>query len=92
MYIWTYFPKSTLIMDFGKCISFYLFCLLLNCMSELTFSIIILYLKIVQNNDTVKLALFSTVESNILTNKNVTQMVKRIKWTKKLKLSQAFIQ
>ena len=48
-------------------------------MSELTFSIIILYLKIVQNNDTVKLALFSTVERNILTNKNVTQMVKRIK-------------
>ena len=31
--------------------------------------IIILYLKIVQNNDTMKLALLSTVESNILTNK-----------------------
>ena len=38
-----------------------------------------LYLKIVQNNDKMKLALFSTVESNILTNKNVTQMAKRIK-------------
>ena len=40
--------------------------------------IIILYLKIVQNNDTMKLALFSTVESNILTDKNVIQIAKRI--------------
>ena len=39
-------------------------------------------------NDT----LFSTVENNILTNKNVMQMVKRIKWTKKLKSSQGLIQ
>ena len=38
----------------------------------------ILYLKIVQNNDTTKLGLFSTVESNILTNKYVIQMIKRI--------------
>ena len=52
----------------------------------------ILYLKTVPNNDTMKLVLLSIIESNILTNKNVTQMVKRIKWTKKLKLSQAFIQ
>ena len=41
--------------------------------------IIILYLKIVRNNDTMKLALFSTIESYILTNKNVIQMAKRIK-------------
>ena len=41
--------------------------------------IIILYLNIVQNNDTVKLALFSTVEINILTDKNVIQIAKRIK-------------
>ena len=41
--------------------------------------IIILYLKIVQNNDTKKVALFSTVESNILTDKNVMQIAKRIK-------------
>ena len=34
--------------------------------------VIILYLKIVQNND-------SSVGSNILTNKNVIQMAKRIK-------------
>ena len=47
---------------------------------------------IIQNNDTMKLTLFSTVDSNILTNKNVMQMVKRIKWTKKLKLSQGLIQ
>ena len=39
----------------------------------------ILYLKIVPNNDTMKLVLLSTIESNILTNKNVTQMAKRIK-------------
>ena len=38
-----------------------------------------MFLKIVQNNDTMKLGLFSTVESHILTNKNVTQMTKRIK-------------
>ena len=38
----------------------------------------ILYLKIVQNNDTTKLGLFSTAESNILTNKYVIQMIKRI--------------
>ena len=54
--------------------------------------IIILYLKIIQNNGTMKLALFSTVESNILTNKNVIQMAKKIKWTKKLKLLQSLIQ
>ena len=48
---------------------------------------IILHLKIVQNNDTMKLTFFTTVESNILTNKNVTQMAKRIEWTKKLQLS-----
>ena len=41
--------------------------------------VIILYLKIVQNNDTMKLTLSSTVASNILTNKNVMQMAKRIK-------------
>ena len=41
--------------------------------------IIILHLKIVQNNDTKKVALFSTVESNILTDKNVIQIAKRIK-------------
>ena len=41
--------------------------------------IIILYLKIVQNNDTMKLVLFSTAESNILTDKNVIQIAKRIK-------------
>ena len=41
--------------------------------------IIILYLEIVQNNDTMKLALFSTAVNNILTKKNVTQMAKRIK-------------
>ena len=54
--------------------------------------IIILYLEIVQNNDTMKLALFSTTVNNILTKKNVTQMAKRIKWNKKLKLSQGLIQ
>ena len=54
--------------------------------------IIILYLKIVQNNDTKKLVLFSIVESNILTDKNVIQFAKRIKSTKKLKLSQGLIQ
>ena len=52
--------------------------------------IIILYLTIVQNNNTVKLALFSTVESNILTDKNM-QMATIIKWLKKLKLSQGLI-
>ena len=41
--------------------------------------IITLYLKIVQNNDTVKLTLFSTVESDILTNKNVIQMTKKLR-------------
>ena len=41
--------------------------------------IIIMYLKIVKNNNTMKLALFSTLESNILINKNVTQITKRIK-------------
>ena len=54
--------------------------------------IIILHLKIVRNNDTMKLTLFTTVESNILTNKNVTQMAKKIEWTKKLQLSQGLIQ
>ena len=54
--------------------------------------IIILHLEIVQNNDTMKLALFSTAVNNILTKKNVTQMAKRIKWNKKLKLSQVLIQ
>ena len=51
-------------------------------------------LKVVQNNDTVKLALFSTVGSNILTNKNVIEIAKRIKLTKrrKLKPSQGLIQ
>ena len=39
-----------------------------------------------------KLALFITIESYILTNKNVIQMAKRIKLTKKLKLSQGLIQ
>lgn len=53
--------------------------------------IIILYLTIVQNNNTVKLALFSTVESNILTDKNIMQMATIIKWLKKLKLSQGLI-
>ena len=51
---------------------------------------IILHLKIVPNNDKIKLTLFSNVESNILTNKNVMQIAKRIKLTKKLKLSQGF--
>ena len=41
--------------------------------------IITLYLKIVQNNETMKLMLFSTIESNTLTNKNVIQMVKKNK-------------
>ena len=41
--------------------------------------IIILYFKIVQNSDTMKLTLFSIVESNILTDKNVIQIAKRIK-------------
>ena len=41
--------------------------------------IIILYLKIVQNNYTMKLALFSIIESNILTDENVIQIAKRIK-------------
>ena len=53
--------------------------------------IIMLYLTIVQNNNTVKLALFSTVESNILTDKNIMQMATIIKWLKKLKLSQGLI-
>ena len=53
--------------------------------------IIILYLTIVQNNNTVKLTLFSTVESNILTDKNIMQMATIIKWLKKLKLSQGLI-
>ena len=39
-----------------------------------------------------KLILFSTIESNILTNKNVMQMAKRIKWTKKPKVSLGLIQ
>ena len=39
----------------------------------------IMYLKIVQNNDTMKLALFSTIENNTLTNKNVIRMAKRMK-------------
>ena len=39
--------------------------------------ILILYLKIGPNNDTMKLMLFSTVESNILTNENVIQMAKK---------------
>ena len=38
----------------------------------------ILYLKIVPNNDTMKLVLLSTIESNILTNKYIIQMIKRI--------------
>ena len=46
----------------------------------------------IQNNDTVKLALFSTVESNVLTNKIVIQIAKRIKSTKKLKLLQGCVQ
>ena len=50
------------------------------------------YRKTIQNNDTVKLALFSTKESNIITNKNVIRMEKGIKWTKKPKLSQGLIQ
>ena len=54
--------------------------------------IIILYLKIVQNNDTMKLSLFRIIENNILTNKDVIQMVKSINWTKKLILSQGLIQ
>ena len=41
--------------------------------------LIIQYLKRVHNNDTMKLTLFSTMESNVLTNKNITQMIKRIK-------------
>ena len=41
---------------------------------------IILYLKIVNKNNTMKLVLLSTVESNIsLTNKNVIQMAERMK-------------
>ena len=41
---------------------------------------IILYLKIVKKNNTMKLVLLSTVESNIsLTNKNVIQMAERMK-------------
>ena len=39
----------------------------------------VLYLKIVQNNDTMKLALFSTTENSILTFKDVIQMIKSIK-------------
>ena len=39
-----------------------------------------------------KLTLFSNVESNILTNKIVIQMTKRIKRTKKLKVSLGLIQ
>ena len=38
------------------------------------------------------LALFSIVESNILTNKKIIQMVKIIKWTKKIKPLQSFMQ
>ena len=40
--------------------------------------IIILYLKIVQSNDIImiQLALFSAIENNILTKKDVIQMVK----------------
>ena len=49
-------------------------------------------LKVEQNNDTVKLALFSTVGGYILNNKNVIRMAKRIKLTKKLKLSQGLVQ
>ena len=41
--------------------------------------IIIMYLKIVKNDNTMKLALYSTLESNSLTNKNVTQITKTIK-------------
>ena len=41
---------------------------------------IILYLKIVKKNNTMKLVLLSTVESNIsLTNTNVIQMAERMK-------------
>ena len=40
--------------------------------------IIILYQKIVQNNNITKFALFSTVKKNILTNKDVIQIVKSI--------------
>lgn len=54
--------------------------------------IIIMYLKIVKNDNTMKLALFSTLESNSLTNKNVAQITKTIKWTKKLKLLEGLIQ
>ena len=53
--------------------------------------VIILHLTIVQNNDTLKWVLFSSIESNILTDKNGIQMAKKIKWTKKLKLSQRLI-
>ena len=38
-----------------------------------------------------KLALFSTVESNILTDKSVIQIAKRIRCTTKLKLSLNFL-
>ena len=41
--------------------------------------IITLYLKIVQNNDTMKLTIFSAVENNILTIKNAIQMAKKMK-------------
>ena len=41
--------------------------------------ILILYLKRLPINDTMKLALCSTVESNILTNNNVMLMAQRIK-------------
>ena len=39
-----------------------------------------------------KLTLFSTVENNILTNKNVMKMAKRIKLTKELKVLLRLIQ
>lgn len=45
----------------------------------------------VQSNDTITLELFSTVESKIVTDKNITEMAKTIKWIKKLKLSQELI-
>ena len=54
--------------------------------------IITLYLKIVQNNDTMKLTIFSAVGNNILTIKNAIQMAEKMKWTRKLKLSQGLIQ
>ena len=44
------------------------------------------------DNDIMKLALFSFIENNILTSKDVLQMVKIVKWFKKLKLSQGLTQ